>query len=161
MDRNRVIGVDNRLPWRLPEDLHRFRRLTLGKPIIMGRKTHESIGRPLDGRTNIVISRGRNYRSEGCRVVDSLTAALEICPDADEVMVIGGESIYVQALPLAKRLYLTLIDAAFDGDTYFPRYEPRAWRETERERHAAVEGAPSATGSAPAHAFSFVTLERR
>lgn len=134
MSRNRVIGIDNRLPWRLPEDLKYFRALTWGKPIVMGRRTHESIGRPLPGRHNIVVTRNADYRADGCTVVDSLESAWKAA-DADEVMVIGGAELYAQTLAQASRLYLTLVDADFEGDTYFPTYDQDAWREQGRQCH--------------------------
>ena len=152
MDRNRLIGDGDRLPWRLPPDLRRFKALTMGKPIVMGRRTHESIGRALPGRRNVVLSRNPDYRAEGCEVVADLDTALEICDDADEVMIIGGAQIYVPALPLTGRMHLTLIDATFSGDTWFPDYDVREWREVFREDHAVGEESP--------FAFSFVDMER-
>jgi dihydrofolate reductase len=144
--RNRVIGAGNRLPWRLPEDLRRFKRLTMGAPVILGRKTHESIGRALPGRRNIVVTRRPDARWEGCEVAGSLEAALALAGDAPEVFVIGGAELYRLALPRADRLYLTLIDADYDGDTFFPDFDPADWRETARE---------------PGAGFAFVTCERR
>ena len=122
-DKNRVIGYENKLPWHLPGDLQYFKEMTMGKPIIMGRKTFESIGRPLPGRRNIVITRNEHYNADGIEVVSSLDEALQLTKDAEETMVIGGEQILRLALPLADRLYITLIDAEFNGDTYFPDYE--------------------------------------
>ena len=122
-DKNRVIGYENDMPWHLPGDLQYFKETTMGKPVIMGRKTYESIGRPLPGRRNIVISRNVNYTAEGIEVVDSLDAALALVADVPEIMVIGGQQIFTQALPVADRLYITLIDHEFVGDTYFPEYE--------------------------------------
>ncbi len=122
-DKNRVIGYENKMPWHLPGDLQYFKEMTMGKPVIMGRKTFESIGRPLPGRRNIVISRNENYSADGIEVVSSLDEALQLTKDAEETMVIGGEQILNLALPLADRLYITLIDAEFKGDTYFPNYE--------------------------------------
>jgi len=124
----------------------------MGKPIVMGRRTHESIGRPLPGRRNIVLSRDAGYRAQGCDVAVNLDAALALCVDADEVMIIGGAQVYAQALPRTGRIHLTLIDAVFSGDTWFPDYDARAWREVFREDHAAGAEAP--------FAFSFVDLER-
>jgi dihydrofolate reductase len=138
---NGVIGSDNALPWRLPADLKRFKALTLGHPVIMGRKTHESIGRPLPGRRNIVVSRNAAYGAEGCEVATSLEAALAACQDDDgEVFVIGGAQLYAAALPLAQRLYLTEIHAGFAGDAHFPAFDRNAWRETARERQRGEEG---------------------
>jgi dihydrofolate reductase len=145
MARNRVIGAGNRLPWRLPEDLKRFKRITMRAPVIMGRKTHESIGKPLPGRRNIVVTRQPGARWDGCEVAGSLDAALALAGDAPEVFVIGGGELYRLALPRADRLYLTLIDADYAGDAFFPEIDPREWRETARE---------------PGAGFAFVTLER-
>lgn len=150
--RNGVIGVENRLPWHLPEDLRRFRALTWGKPIVMGRRTHESIGRPLPGRRNIVITR-RGRVLAGCERADSLPDALAMTADAPETMVIGGARCYREALPLSQRLYLTRIDADFTGDVRFPEWDPAEWKERERERFA-----PGAT--AP-FGYEFVVLERQ
>jgi dihydrofolate reductase len=149
MARNRVIGAGNRLPWHLPEDLKRFKRLTMGAPVIMGRKTHESIleqaGKALPGRRNIVVTRQPGARWDGCEVAGSLDAALAAARDAPEVFVIGGAELYRLALPRADRLYLTLLDAAYPGDTLFPELDPADWRETARE---------------PGDGFAFVTYER-
>ncbi len=155
---NGVIGRGNALPWHLPRDLQHFKRLTLGKPIVMGRKTYESIGRPLPGRTNIVISRQPGYAPDGVRVVASLPAALALAQDValidgvDELMVIGGEQIYRESLPLADRLYLTEVHAEVEGDAHFPLQSVRNWRELDRERHSAGDGNP--------FDYSFVVLER-
>ena len=128
MARNRVIGRDGDMPWRLPADLAHFKRVTLGHPVIMGRKTFESIGRPLPGRLNIVISRGQPELPETVVLADGLESALAACQGSDEVMVIGGGEIYRQALPLARRLVTTLIDADIEGDTVFPAFDGPAWR---------------------------------
>jgi dihydrofolate reductase len=138
--RNRVIGIGNRLPWRLPEDLARFKRLTLGAPVIMGRKTRESIGRPLPGRRNIVVTRARDASWEGCVVARSLDAALAAADDAAVAFVIGGAELYAQALPRADRLYLTLIDADYAGDAWFPEFDAAAWREVARESGVSADG---------------------
>jgi|SRR5262245_3467575 len=143
--RNRVIGAGNRLPWRLPEDLKRFKRLTMGAPVIMGRKTHDSIGRPLPGRRNIVVTGQPGARWEGCEAAHSLDDAIALAGDAPEVFVIGGAELYRLALPRADRLYLTLIDADHEGDTFFPAFDPADWRETARE---------------PGAGFAFVTYQR-
>lgn len=135
MARNRVIGIDNRLPWHLPEDLKHFKALTLGHPIVMGRKTFESIGRPLPGRTSIVISRNPQWQADGCLVAGSIAQGLALAPAADEVFVIGGAELYGQALGLAQRLYLTEIDADFAGDAYFPPIDMAQWQEAERVVH--------------------------
>jgi dihydrofolate reductase len=150
---NGVIGSDNELPWHLPGDLRYFRRVTMGKPVIMGRRTFDSIGRPLQGRTNIVISRNRNLRVEGVRVAASLDQALALAEGSREVLVIGGAGIYAAAIPRADRLYVTEVHAAFEGDTLLPAVAWRDWREVRRERHAAA-----AEDSCD---YSFVVYERR
>jgi dihydrofolate reductase len=141
--RNRVIGRNNSMPWHLPADLKHFKTVTMGCPVIMGRKTYESIlaslGKPLPGRANIIVSRNPQFAAPGCSVVASLADALAACGDADEAFVIGGGEIYRQALPLAQRLYLTEIAADFDGDAYFPEIDKGAWRETARESFAAAD----------------------
>lgn len=156
MAENRVIGRDGALPWRLPADLARFRALTMGKPIVMGRRTHESIGRALDGRHNIVVSRRPGYRARGCTVAPSFEAALEAAldpaSDVAEAAVIGGASIYEQALPVADRIHLTVVHASIDGDVRFPALEPGQWREVAREGRGADER--------NRHDLSFVELAR-
>lgn len=155
---NGVIGRNNALPWHLPEDLRYFKRVTMGKPIVMGRKTFESIGRPLPGRTNIVISRNEHYRAEGVRVVSSLDDALDLAEDialidgVDELMVIGGAAIYAEALPRAELLYLTQVHAEVEGDTYLPAIDLEQWREVDRESFSAEPPNP--------YDYSFVRLER-
>ena len=131
---NGVIGHDNALPWHLPADLRHFRELTMGHPVLMGRRTHEAIGRPLPGRANFVLSRDPGYRAQGCRVVTSLQAALELVDLASELMVIGGGALYRQALPLASRIYLTRVHANPPGDAYFPDLNPTEWV-VDREQH--------------------------
>jgi len=148
---NGVIGNANALPWRLPADLKRFRRLTLGHPIIMGRRSFESIGRPLPQRQNIVVTRG-TLNAAGCVVAHTLADAFASVADGVEVFVIGGGDIYTQTIGRADRIYLTEVHARIDGDTYFPNFDRRHWRETERERHE-----PDAEHG---YAYSFVTLER-
>jgi dihydrofolate reductase len=130
---NGVIGVDNRLPWRLPDDLKRFRALTTGHTIIMGRKTWESIGKPLPGRQNIVVSRQLDFHAPGAQMARSLAAALELATLPDPVFVIGGEALYREALPIATKLYFTEIERDFAGDAHFPEFSRRSWRETARE----------------------------
>jgi len=132
---NRVIGRDNRLPWRLPADLRHFRKITLGKPVVMGRKTWESIGRPLPGRTNIVVTRDPDYLAEGCVVAHSVDEALTACAGSEEVMVIGGANLYQQLLDRADRLYLTRVRAEVEGDAWFPAFDAAQWREVEHESH--------------------------
>lgn len=125
---NRIIGKNNDMPWHLPADLAYFKKATLGKPIIMGRKTYESIGRPLPGRKNIVITRDSNYQAQGIDVVHSVADALALVSDVEEAMVIGGGAIYQHCLPEAQRLYITHINADIEGDTYFPEYDLKDWQ---------------------------------
>jgi dihydrofolate reductase len=148
---NGVIGSNNQLPWRLPNDLQRFKALTMGKPIIMGRKTYESIGKPLPGRQNIVITR-KQMDIAGCTVVDSIEAALRCTQGDDEAMIIGGAEIYRQALPQAQRIYLTQVHTTIAGDAVFPPLQLDEWRETLREKHAADDR--------HAYDYSFLVLER-
>jgi len=149
--RNRVIGIHNTLPWRLPEDLQHFKRLTLGHHIIMGRKTFESLGRPLPGRTSVVISRDATYAlPAGCLLAGSIAEARSLCGDDPEVFCIGGAQLYGQAMAQADRLYLTEIDADFAGDAWFPEFERTAWRETAREAQVSSDGLR----------YAFVTYER-
>jgi dihydrofolate reductase len=138
-DNNRLIGKDNDLPWKLSADLKYFKQVTMGKPLIMGRKTHESIGRPLPGRKNIIITRDQAFNADGCVVVNSIEAALAECSDAEEVMVMGGASLYEQFLPRADKLYLTKVDAELTGDTWFPEWQLAQWTELQREDHYADE----------------------
>lgn len=153
MATNRVIGRANGLPWTLPADLAHFKRLTFGNPIIMGRLTHESIGRPLPGRRNIVVSRDPGLVLPGCDVVPSLDEAYRITGNVPEAFVIGGARLYASALATADRIYLTRIDAEIPGDTLFPPLDPQHWIEEEMARHAPDER--------NAHALRFVRLERR
>ena len=151
---NRVIGIENRLPWKLQADMQWFRKHTLGKPIVMGRLTFESFGaKPLPGRRNLIVSRDANYRAEGIEVYTSLEAALQAANDAEEVMIIGGASVYAQALPRADRLYMTLVHAEVEGDAWFPEFPLNEWREVERHDHAADDKNP--------YPYSFVILERK
>lgn len=137
---NRIIGKDNDMPWHLPADLAYFKQTTLGKPVIMGRKTFESIGRPLPGRQNIVITRNSDYVADGVEIVDSIEAALALTSKVEEVMVIGGGAIYAHCLPAANKLYVTHIEASIDGDTQFPAYDfEKDWLLTASERRAADE----------------------
>ena len=134
---NNVIGAQGDLPWRLSADLRRFKEVTMGKPIVMGRKTYESIGRPLPGRRNIVITRQPNFVAAGCDVVPSPVAAIEAAGDADEIMIIGGSHIYAAFLPLADRIYLTRVHADVDGDAFLPELEQGNWRVVAKERRHA------------------------
>ena len=148
---NRAIGRDNALPWKLPGDLAHFKRSTLGHPIIMGRKTWDSLGRPLPGRSNIVISRNPGFEAAGAVVVPSLEAAVAACGDIDQAYVIGGAQIYAQALPLARRVLATEVHAEVEGDAFFPLLPAFQWQETARE------GQPAENG----YEYDFVTYERQ
>ncbi|HVV64024.1 MAG TPA: dihydrofolate reductase [Rhizomicrobium sp.] len=149
---NGVIGADGTLPWRLPDDLRRFKALTMGKPCVMGRRTWDSLPRrPLPGRQNIVVTRDRAFRANGATVVHSLEEALANAADAEEICVIGGAEIYRAALARADRIHLTEIHADIEGDTRLSRFDRETWRETSREDRKADDGPD----------FSFVTLERR
>jgi len=139
MDKKGVIGLDGDLPWHLSSDLKHFRAITMGKPLIMGRKTHESIGRPLPGRKNIVLTRSKDFLAEGCVVVNSQEQALELVADVEEVMFMGGAGIYAEALSHANRLYLTEVHADVKGDVYFPEFDKSDWVEVEREDRSADE----------------------
>ena len=150
---NRVIGRDNRMPWHLPADLAHFKRITMGHPVIMGRKTWESIGRALPGRLNIVITRSAGYAAPGATVVASLEAAYRAAGDADEVFIIGGGQIYAEAMATADRIYLTEIAAEIEGDITFPALDRSQWRETLMGEHAPDEK--------NAHPLRFLLLERR
>lgn len=151
---NGVIGGDNQLLWHLPLDLKHFKQLTQGHPIIMGRRTFESIGRPLPNRTNIVVTRQTEWQAEGCETAYAVLQALELARTYDEeVFVIGGGEIYRQALPAADVVYLTEVHHSFEGDVTFPELNPADWREESRERHEPDEK--------HAYPFSFVTLRRR
>lgn len=155
--RNGVIGRDNRLPWKLSEDLKRFKALTMGHPLIMGRKTWESLPGILPGRPHIVVSRNPDYRAEGATVVHSLPAAITAAGSmagGDEVFVIGGAELYAQALAIADRLQLTEIDADFEGDAHFPDWDRSLWRETARDSRRSPD-------NRVAWDYAFVTRERR
>ncbi|MFT7259485.1 MAG: dihydrofolate reductase [Glaciecola sp.] len=150
---NRIIGADNDMPWHLPADLKHFKSVTMGKPVLMGRKTYESIGKALPGRPNIVITTNKSYSLADATVVTSIEAAMKEASAFDEVMIIGGGSIYQSMLAKAQRLYLTFIDLKVAGDTQFPDYEANAnWTEVARETHTKDEKNP--------HNYTFVTLER-
>ena len=152
LGRNRAIGRDNALLWKLPADLAHFKKVTLGHPIVMGRKTWESLGRALPGRRNIVVSRDQDYVASGAEVCGSLHAALLLCADAPEVWVIGGAQIYAQALPLAHRMWLTEVHDEPEADAFFPDWEAADFTEASREHHPATLQAPG---------FDLVLLQRR
>lgn len=153
MARNRVIGRDNALPWRLPADLAHFKKVTMGHPIVMGRRTYESIGRPLPGRKNIVVTRTPGYAAPGSTVVSSLEQAWQAAGDAPEVCVIGGSAIFEETLPIADVIHLTEVEAEVEGDTYFPPFDRSEWIETEVARHGVDER--------HAHAMRILRLDRK
>ena len=152
MDRNRLIGRDNAMPWHLPADLAHFKATTLGKPIVMGRKTFESLGRPLPGRDNIVLSRDPDFKANGIQRAPSLEQAVALAGDIPELMIIGGASLYQTTLPRADRLYLTFIETELAGDAWFPAWDPAEWRESRREPHPVDARNP--------YPYSFVQLDR-
>jgi len=151
--RNGVIGRDNQLPWRLSADLQHFKRLTMGKPIVMGRKTWVSLGRPLPGRRNIVVTRDRAFSCEGCVVAHSIDEALAAAQGSDEIMFIGGAELYAQVLPRADRLYLTEVGADVEGDVTFPELDESEWVEVERRTCTADDKNE--------YDYDFVVLDRR
>ena len=158
MAENRAIGINNKLPWYLPNDLKYFKQVTMGKPILMGRKTFESIGKPLPGRTNIVMTRNENWSAEGVKVVHSLDQAFDmgesVCEidGQSEVMIIGGDQIYQMSLPEIDRIYLTKVHAELKGDAFFPEVDWREWKELAREDFKAEGPNP--------YDYSFIVLER-
>ncbi len=135
MARNRTIGVNNTLPWRCPEDLKRFKALTMGHHIVMGRKTYDSIGKPLPGRITVVVTRNRNLKIEGCLIAHSLQEAIDACAEEAEIFIVGGAELYTQALPIADTLYITEILQDVAGDAHFPEFDVTHWREFSREPH--------------------------
>jgi dihydrofolate reductase len=153
MASNRVIGNNNVMPWHLSADLKKFKQITMGSPILMGRKTYESIGKPLPGRTNIILSRNPEYQQHGCLVFNDIeTAIKKACESAGEIFVIGGADLYEATLPIADALYLTIINRAFQGDTFFPDIDLNDWSEVERED---IDDDPDAVFS-----YSFLKLEK-
>ena len=152
MDKNRLIGNANQLPWHLPADLAFFKRTTMGKPIVMGRKTFESIGRPLPGRRNIVITRNPQFSAEGCEIVNSIDVALASCSDHEELMLIGGASLYQQTMEEASCMYITQIYHCFSGDTWFPEFDSAQWKIENQQDFDADQGNP--------YAYSFVKYVR-
>lgn len=154
MAKNRLIGSNNDLPWYLPQDMRHFMHTTMHKPIVMGRKTFESLGsKPLRERANIVVTRDENFKSEGCEIYHSAEAVMQAFQDVPELVIIGGASIYTLFLPYADRLYLTFVDADLQGDSFFPDYQQYTWYETHREQHHKDDK--------HAYDYSFVTLERK
>lgn len=152
MDEQGVIGYKNTIPWRLAADMKHVKETTMGKPIVMGRKTHQSIGKPLPGRENIVITRDVTFRSDGCRIFHSLDEALSHYAGSEEVMILGGAELYKLTLEQAGRIYLTEVHTKVEGDTYFPAFEQEQWREISRERHGKDDKNE--------FDYSFVILER-
>lgn len=152
MAQNLTIGVNNTLPWRCPEDLKHFKTLTMGHHMIMGRKTFDSIGKPLPGRTTVVVTRDRTLQIEGCLIAHSLQDAIKLCEKDSETFIVGGADIYAQSLSLADTLYITEIQQDVDGDAHFPNLDKRAWQETAREVHSQVT-------PQPLH-YHFVTYQR-
>jgi dihydrofolate reductase len=140
VSRNGVIGLNNELPWRLPEDLKRFRALTTGHHIIMGRKTYESLGRLLPDRTTVIVTRNIEYRVAGALIANSLEQALHLCAQDDTAFLIGGEELYRSGLPIANQLFITEVDADFTGDAFFPPYDIKRWREVSRESGKSANG---------------------
>lgn len=152
MANNRAIGIENRMPWHLPADLQHFKRLTLGKPIVMGRKTWESLPGLLPQRPHVVVTRDKDYAAKGATVVHSIDEVMGVVGDVPELMVVGGAHFYQQMLPLAERLYLTEVDVEIEGDTFFPEFDRGEWREVNREPHASDEKNP--------FDYTYVTYER-
>ncbi len=153
MDRNRVIGNNDSLPWHISADLKNFKKISMGKPIVMGRKTHDSIGRPLPGRENIIITRDKTYQAEGCTILNSIDEIFEHCKDIEEVMITGGSEIYKHTLDQATRLYLTEVHTEIEGDTFFPEFNRAEWSEVSREAYTADEKND--------FDYSFVVLEKK
>ena len=151
-DEEGLIGKDNDLPWKLSADLQYFRRVTMGKALIMGRRTHESIGRALPGRKNIVITSDQEYESDGCTISFSVQQALQECENIEEVMVMGGASLYKQFLPEASTIYLTLVHARLSGDTWFPDWDKNQWQVLSEEKFSADEKNE--------HPYSFIVYKR-
>lgn len=153
MDRNRLIGNNNQLPWHLPADFAHFKAVTMGKPIVMGRKTYESIGKPLPGRENIVLTRSADLNIVGVTVRASLESAIDGVEGADELMIIGGSTIYQQAMSMVDRMYITEVDAEFVGDAWFPEFNPEDWQVTADDRHEIDE--------CNLYACRFITYDRK
>jgi dihydrofolate reductase len=152
-DRNRAIGKDNKIPWRLPDDMKHVRALTIGKPLIMGRRTWESIGRPLPQRTSIVLTRDPGFKCDGCLIARTADEAMKLAGDAPEIIIFGGSRVFEDFLPRADRIYLTEVDADVGGDTFFPALDPGDWEVVEAVEHPADERHP--------YDFSFLTLDRK
>ena len=153
MDRNRVIGRGGALPWHISSDLKNFKKITMGKPILMGRKTHDSIGKPLPGRENIILTNNKKYSAEGCTVKNTLDEVYSYCEEQLELVVMGGAILYSQTLDKADKLYITEVNASVNGDTFFPEYKSNQWREISRESFNADENNE--------FDYSFTVLERK
>ena len=153
MDRNRVIGRGGVLPWHISSDLKNFKKITMGKPILMGRKTHDSIGKPLPGRENIILTNNKKYSAEGCTVKNTLDEVYSYCEEQLELVVMGGAILYSQTLDKADKLYITEVNASVNGDTFFPEYKSSQWREISRESFNADENNE--------FDYSFTVLERK
>ena len=153
MATNRTIGINNTLPWRIPEDLRHFKALTMGHHMIMGRKTFDSIGKPLPGRTTVVVTRNRELKIEGCIIVHSLQEAIDACAGDEQIFIVGGAELYAQALPLTGMLYITEIQKDVQGDAHFPQFDRNEWIEESRERHSQQEPQPLE--------YHFVTCRRK
>ncbi len=153
MDDNQLIGKDNALPWHLPADLGYFKKTTTGKTVLMGRKTYESIGRPLPNRRNVIVSRNVDFQAKGCEVVGSINAALELAKNDDEVMIMGGASFYEQMLPDVDRLYITQIEGKYEGDAHFPIFDRSEFAESFKESHQPDEKNK--------HTYHFTILDRK
>lgn len=151
--KNNVIGSEGRLPWRIRGDMKRFVSLTKGKTVVMGRRTYESIGKPLKDRTNIILTRNTDFKAEGCTVVNSVEEVFEIIDDKHEIIIIGGASIYKQFLPKAQKMYLTIINHNFEGDVFFPYFDKNEWLEKSVEEHKKDSDNP--------YDYTFITLERK
>lgn len=153
MSENHVIGKNNQLPWHLPADLAHFKKITMGNPILMGRKTYESIGKPLPGRCNIIMTHHVDYQAPGCIVVSSLEKALAAAAkESDELFIIGGATLFQELLPITQKLYITLIHQQIEGDTFFPAFDKKEWKEIERTDHLADEKNK--------YAYSFIIFDR-
>lgn len=153
MDKNRVIGKNNDLPWRLPADLAYFKKTTMGHPVVMGRKTHESIGKALPGRKNVVMTQDSGYMAEGCEIVHSVDKAISLFPPDKEVFVIGGAQLFEAFFPFADRLYVTYIDEAFKGDTFFPEIDETEWKKVSSKKGDKNEKNP--------YDYFFIIYEKR
>jgi len=153
MDKNRVIGKDETLPWHISSDLKNFKKITMGKPMLMGRKTHESIGKLLPGRENIILTRNRNYSSDGCIVKNTLDEVFSYCEKVSELMIVGGATLYEQTLDIAEKLHITEVRASIEGDIFFPEYNPDQWVEISRSSFKADENNE--------YDYSFTVLERK